>query len=176
MNERLRYAGWRAARRLGWPGLAGSVLLALAAALYIDASSRARANHVTREQIAESQARRVPTAPPAQAHTAPETGLPGRRELPGILGELAQLASQAQVDLSETRYEFLSGGSAGVDMLELRIRSQSRYVPLRTFVATALSTIPSLAMREVDLRRVGPQADDLQVELRFALVFDEAAR
>lgn len=176
MSPRTKFIIWRIQDLLGNEGLGGVLLLIVAASVAMHGwanTERITATHEALERI-----RSVPTdaarlTPVAQQPVASSPTLPKRAEIPGLLADLARLASIAKVDASNARYEYLPGSPSVPAQLEVRLEMQAKYGALRPFVAIVSNSIPAISLREFTAKRSSPDSDDLQAELRFIVVLAE---
>jgi hypothetical protein len=179
VTPRLRFVIWRIQDILGKEGLAGGLLLVAAAIVAMhgwSTTARVAATRDALEQVRNAPADVTKPSPLVHQTNVPATTLPRRSEIPGLLANLARLASIAKVDASTARYEYLPGSPSVPAHLEVRLEIRAKYGALRPFVAMVSNAIPAIALREFTARRIAPDSDDLQAELKFAVVLAEDPR
>ncbi|NCT84300.1 MAG: hypothetical protein GXC94_14220 [Comamonadaceae bacterium] len=157
-------------RALGWPGLAGLVALALAAAAAVlgqrwDAQAAALQ--------AEARALRAQARPAATAVAAPvsvqqwQATLPPARERQQRLADLLELA--IRLDLSAARTEHRLSAGEGLERLRVTMPVTGSYAQLRRLIGAALEHDPALSLDAIKLRRVSPLSADVDAELQWSL-------
>ncbi|MCZ8096715.1 MAG: hypothetical protein ACK50I_02510 [Burkholderiales bacterium] len=178
MSPKTRFVAWRLYAAVGKEGIAGLLLLIAAAVVALQATTLteridAHRTALERQSGQPAAARLTPVA--LQTDGVP-TPLPRRSEIPGLLADLARLASVARVDASNARYEYLPGSPSVPAQLEIRLELQTKYGALRPFVAMVSNSMPAVALREFTAKRATPDSDELLAELRFVVVLAEDSK
>ena len=163
---------WQAqqlARRLGFTGLLGLLLLVGAVALYLFALHPAQAQlSQARAELAQlvaqpMTARRPPPNPLGRLATLPRVS-----EVPALLKQLAAVAKQQGVDLPQGHYHLSPVADGGLLRLQARYPVNAAYPPLRSFLAASLAAFPSLTVDGFTLKRTDIGATQVTGELRLS--------
>jgi hypothetical protein len=177
MSPRARYLVWRIRDALGLEGLAGVILLVVAAgggALGWSATQQASVQRATLERLRAAPA--VPSVGSVVHEPSIDAELPRRSQVPAVLADLARLAAIARIDASNARYEYLPGTPSVPAQLEIRLELQARYGTLRSFVVMVSNSLPAVVLRDFTAKRLAPDTDDLRAELRFVVVLAQETR
>ena len=161
------------------PALAGSLALALAAALVLVAAPRWRADAAEADQVLRQRARaaaQVPLRPSgAPADQRLVQALPPAAALPQRIGALVQLAQQHGVRLDSVRQSpplRLGQGAAALDAerVPLRLAGSAPYSAWRQLAAQALQQDDALVLAELRLSRNSPAERVLAGTLQWSLL------
>jgi hypothetical protein len=178
LRELTRTAGFELRRVLGWPGLAGALVLAAAAmaasavsALDVDTQSAreharvarvAKASQPARESQADDEAHLLATLPelfPSFAKSGDD-----------VATILAQ-AQAANLTLGSAQYQ-IGGDRAGpLTTYQVLLPVKDRYVSIRRFVALVLNSVPNAALQEIHVERPAVGGDVLDARIRFDLIY-----
>ncbi len=163
---RLRYL----ARHVGWPAIAGLMLLGAAGLMEFRALPEAQQKLDTlRTAIARARAQRiVPERGTADAASL-IAALPGRDGLESRIADIHRTAS-AQ-GLLTTGSEYRSRRESNGEMLrhEISLPFQGAYAPLRAWLAELTALQPALAIEELNLRRAAAETGRLDGHARLVL-------
>lgn len=176
MSRVTDWLGWLIAR-LGWPGIAGVVLLLGTAALQhwlLAAMATQKADLIAQAATLEALQSRQAAAPPPSEALEPLTDAPAS---PETLGRLFKAASRVGLALMQGEYR-LQGGSGGAGPLRYQIvlPAQASYPVLRSFLADALNANPALALDGITLSRERVEDGELKAVLRFTLYLEAGKR
>lgn len=164
------------ARRLGWAGLAGLMLLMAAILTQVFAISPANETIAT-QQTRLDELRRAALArtaePVAQAYD-PLTMLPPAGVASQQIGELERLARAHDLELPRGQYSVVPVVGARLARWQLVLPVEGPYPALHAFLAAALERMPNLALDELKLKRERIEATELQAELRLSLYLETA--
>jgi hypothetical protein len=170
--DRLHYAlAW-----LGWPGVAGLLLLmaaGLAQSLQVEplrvasAELQRQAEHLTRQA---SSAREINM--PRQAELV--ATLPGIERMPEAVARLFAAAKHAGLILQQGAYRTVGDKqgkekSSDLSRYQISLPVTGDYPAVRAFVAEALEREPSLALDGMRLVRERMDLGEIEAELRFTL-------
>lgn len=178
LRDLSRTAGFEVRRVLGWPGLAGAVVLAVAAA----AASAVPALNVDTQSVRESVrlARAAkPSAPTRQAHAEDQAHL--LATLPELFPSFAQNGDDVATILAQARAANLMLGSAQYQIggdrsgpfttYQVLLPVKDRYVSIRRFVALVIDSVPNAALQEIHVERPAVGGDVLEARIRFDLIY-----
>jgi hypothetical protein len=163
----LDWLAWAAAR-LGRPGQAGLVMVALAAALCLGWVSPLERDSGERLARAERLARQ----PPAPVASVPDwrASLPTGHVGHAHLARLFQAASAHGLRLEEGRYRDARDARTGLTRLSIVLPVSGPYPALRAFLAQALNGGPGLALEGLRLSREDMAGAEVEAEVRFVLL------
>lgn len=170
---------WR--RLLGWPGLAGAGLLAAAALVYagLDLPARLQLEGV-RQQVAAARTRAA-AAPRSERQSAEAqvvafyNAFPSRDTAPAWLQKIYAAGEQYALNLEKGEYrQTLDRGSHLINY-EINLPVRGSYVQIREFIRTVLTEVPTLALRDLQLRRNKIDEPTVDAQIRFVLYLREAA-
>lgn len=160
---------------LGWPGAAGLVALALAAALALlaqrwdaDAAALQRQAEQLRGRLRAQQL----AAPTAAAQASPQqwlARLPSARERQQRLADLLEIALRLGLNSQRTEHRLSVDAAAGLERLRVTMPLTGGYAQLRQFIEAALAHDAALSLDGLKLRRASPQATELDAELVWSL-------
>ena len=162
--------------RFGWPGAVGILALLTALALHHLTQRQEQLLQTLRQdgRLAQQRADRrgndllLPVAmPKADAMLLP------RPQIPKVLNELQRLASLLQFELPQATYALLPSTDSAPSIYEITVPLKVRYPIIRLYLTMALNSIPSLAIRELNIKRSAPEQTELDVSVRFALFLQE---
>jgi hypothetical protein len=167
-------------RRVGWPGLAGVVLLLLAllAGLFfvkpaLEESWKIQKIH---SRWLEKQNSLAPTSvvssPPlsldekARTHIA---DLPALLEVPKIISRLHEMARSSGVSWKEAQFFFSPGSATQLPTYTLAFPVQGSYKGIREFMTASLNNEPALTLSDLLFIREDPNAVQLTAQVRLVL-------
>lgn len=176
--------GWllrRARRTLGWPGLAGLGLLALAPLLY---AGLALPEHLRlaglQQQVAAAKTRAA--APAGTAESGIESRLaafysefPVRETAPDWLEKIYAAGNATALALEKVDYKLNPDRDSRLLRYEIDLPVHGGYVQIRQFIQAVLAEIPTLALRDVQISRGSIAEPTVEAQLRFVLYLREAA-
>lgn len=156
-------------QRTGRTGLCGIALL-LASLIFLVST------HLPLTREVESLRSQV-TLTHAQAATAPvsvaDSGaallhrLPGRAQMPALLGVLLQQADNAHLSMDTGKYETTTLKSGGVVSYQISFPVSGPYPRVRQFIDSTLAALPAVAVTELSLTRkaIGDGTVEAQIRL-----------
>ena len=169
-NEWLPRAAWTISRT-GRPGLVGIGLL-LAAALFLFSTYLKVAADIEalRADLAAAQsgartAAADKVADPATAMRA----LPARTDMPAILRQLFNKATQARLAVDTGKYEINSTRSSGVVRYQIAFPVTGPYPQIRAFVDATLATMPAVALSDLVLDRKAIADGNVEAQIRMTV-------
>lgn len=170
---------WR--RRLGWPGVAGAGLAALALVFYagVVIPDRFAAARLRQQAAAAEAAARAGKTPEAQR---PEVRLalfyqafPERGTAPAWLEKIYAAGSAAGLLLDKGEYKLSPDPDHRLVRYEISLPVHGGYVQVRKFIQDVLAQIPTVALSDVDFRRAAIGDPNVDARIRFILYLREAA-
>jgi Tfp pilus assembly protein PilO len=168
-NEWLPRVAWTISRT-GRLGLVGIALL-LAAALFL------LSTHL--KIVAEIEALRADLAA-AQRHAGsaadkvadPATGmreLPARTDMPAILRQLFNKATQARLAVDTGKYEISASGSSSIVRYQIALPVTGPYTQIRAFIDATLATMPAVALSELVIDRKSIADFNVDAQIRMTV-------
>ncbi|MCO6056675.1 GspMb/PilO family protein [Pseudomonas sp. MOB-449] len=168
------------ARRLGWPGLAGGVLLALALGYGLLGLLPARqALAAMTRQLAEDRAQLAAagTAPSGLRVSVPASAqlddfrrnLPAQLDATGAIDRIYVLAQQEGIALARGEYALGLDPKTRLARYQVLLPVRGSYPQLRRFLHGLQAQLPALALEEVDLQRKQIADSELEGRIRMTL-------
>ncbi len=176
---RTRWLHW-SRLHLGWPALAGCMMLAGAAACW-----GLWWPQVLREQAALAARERALAAAPrapldALTQRALETlspdDMPPLRQRGSDLEALVGAAKRHGLTLERADYSAGSPLGGRLERVEAALPLTGTYAQLRPFIATVLNELPHAALDSLQMERQNSHAAQLQVQAKWVLFYREDAR
>ncbi len=169
-NEWLPHAAWTISRT-GRPGLVGIALL-LAAALFLFSTHLKVAAEVAalRADLAAAQ-RQVGTAA-ADKVVVPATAmraLPARTDMPEMLRQLFNKATQARLAVDTAKYEIKETRSSGMVRYQIAFPVTGPYPHIRAFIDATLATMPAVALSDLVLERKSIADGNVEAQIRMTV-------
>jgi len=164
------------ARRLGRTGLAGLLLITIAALIEFahviplqgeTARLQARLIHLQMEQKRISH-RAVSVAATGFVDSLPETAAAS-----AMIGQLEQLARAHGVQLLRGQYAQTPVPGTSLLRWQLSLPIKAEYPKIIAFIAASLQALPTLSLDELKLKRETIDATALDADLRFNLFLRE---
>ncbi len=170
-NGLLARAGWTIGRT-GRAGIVGIALL-LAAALFLVSTHLPVAAEVEalRAELAaaRSQSRRAAVEEVAEPAAATARALPARTEMPAILRQLFNAATQARLAVDTGKYEVNATRSNGVVRYLIAFPVSGPYPQIRAFIDATLATMPAVALSDVALQRKSISDANVEAQIRMTV-------
>lgn len=154
--------------RLGWAGLAGLALAALAigyalavvAPRAIDAAGEGKRPTVDRSMAMDSAseaAQRFIDSLPDSTGTAP------------VLAEIYAAAARENLALGRAEYQFAPAGNPMFQLYQIQAPVRGNYVQVRRFIQAALKRVPTMALDDVSFRRQSIGDPQVEARIRFTV-------
>ena len=169
-SEWLPRAAWTISRA-GRPGLVGIALLLTTALFLFSTHLRVAAEvEALRADLAAAQwqartAAADKVADPATAMRA----LPARTDMPAILRQLFNKATQARLAVDTGKYEINAMGSSGVVRYQLAFPVTGPYPQIRAFIDATLATMPAVALNDLVLDRKSIADGNVEAQIRMTV-------
>jgi hypothetical protein len=171
--------GWQGLRRrLGWGGLAGALVLALAGVLLLVADSLRNTAAASQASL-ESQRRQLSglkRQAPAPVSESPNTDnfadtFPLAVQSAADLRVIFECAEKAQITLPKGDYALKADNSSPFITYTVTFPVREPYARLKLMASAVLQALPHAALEEVRLARADSAGVDLDATLRFTLVY-----
>jgi Tfp pilus assembly protein PilO len=164
------------ARRLGWPGLAGAILLALALGHLLLGLLPGRQDLTASERrLAADRAQLAAAVTPGRTAGPVSSGqldelrrsLPAQLDATGAFDRLYTLAQQEGITLARAEYALGLDPKTSLARYQVLLPVRGSYPQLRRFLHGLQAQLPAMALEEVDLQR--KQIADSQLEGRIRM-------
>lgn len=165
-------------RRLGRPGLAGAVLLALCllwALFGLWPASRDLQQLEARAEAARERvlrvARGVEVAPalPGRELASLQENLPAQQEATAAIERIYATAAQEGIALARGEYALALDPQTRLARYQMLLPVRGSYPQLRSFLAAVRRQLPALVLEDIDLQRKRIADSELEGRLRMAL-------
>ncbi len=173
-GEALREQALRLARKLGWAGGLGAVLLLATLAIEVAMTTH---NAALRSELAAQKLRlQHPAQPGSVAVQAPKSEaenfyarFPDQAALPKSLAKLSEIISDNSIQVP--RIEYHTSEQPGTQLLSvtLSLPLQSNYGTLHAWLDETLAAMPEVALESLSIRRVEEGADLVEGEVTLAV-------
>ena len=156
--------------RLGLPGIAGLISLAVAAVLVMVLLIPA---HQSIESLSTqlSQAA-VPAPMPAASTLTPQQfagSLPSRGQIPALLGTVLVQAHEAGVVLEQGKYTFTPAAADHLARYSFEFPIKADYAKVRGFINKSLAAIPALGLDKLQIVRKNVGDTAVSAEVGFVI-------
>ncbi len=169
-NEWLPRAVWTISRT-GRTGLIGIALLLMAALFLLSTHLQVAADvEALRAELAAARSQ-APTAA-ADKVADPATAvraLPGRNDMPSVLRQLFNKATQARLAVDAAKYEINGAGSSGVVRYQIAFPVTGPYPQIRAFIDATLATMPAVALSDFALDRKSIADGTVEAQIRMTV-------
>jgi len=98
------------------------------------------------------------------------SALPGREQIPGVLGTIYQQAQEAGVPLDSGRYTFSAGKAGGVARYEVQFPVKASYPQIRAFINGTLSAVPAANLDKLHIERKAVGETIVNAEVDFVIL------
>ena len=173
-----RLAAAETVRMLGTPGVIGIALLVFSLTYTLSALLPAKEDlEAKRDQVSSTQARTrqeksgVADASPAGQLRAFYGFLPAQPAATEWLDRIYAAADKEKVTLPRGEYSLVIEPESGVARYRILLPVKGSYSQIRSFVATALDSVPSLALDDINFERqkIGDGMVDAKVRMTLYL-------
>lgn len=166
-----------AALQLGWPGIAGLVLLvASLAGLFVVVPQRESEAAAARKEADQRHAEyqsllQGGVAPQGTAETLARFhgSLMPEREADAAMESLQQLAQKHGLATAGTEYKWQRQPGARLAEVRIALPVKAGYSAVHDFVRDALAEVPGLALDQFEVQREGIGTGSVDARLRFSL-------
>ena len=98
-----------------------------------------------------------------------------KRALGAMVGTVFELAEKHGLVLAQAEYKLEPDKAGGFHLYQMRLPVRGTYVRLRGFVDETLARIACVALDDVDFKREGIAATEVEARLRFVFFVKDAA-
>lgn len=176
--KRLRWMAQRAADRLGWSGVAGTVLLMLCAAFYgvalapLERQRHALQSTTVAEARSSAALKRAEEVPQAQL-AAFRRYFAGEETLETHLAAIYEAAAAARVNLKRGEYRLLEEKTWGLRQYQIVLPVTDTYPRVRQFVSRVLAAAPVASLDAIYFQRKRIGDAVVEAEIRFTVFVAE---
>ena len=165
------------ARTLGWPGIAGLLLIVATAGLYV-AGIRAGYGQLERLQREAESFNTTAINPDAAQAPARDHGtwlerfynlLPARDSAPEALRTLFAAAQEQSLSVDQAEYKTKVEKQGRLTVYEIGLPLQGSYVQIRKFIGEVLERIPAMSLDELVIKRESTTDTGVTASIRFTL-------
>lgn len=174
MNK-LKWLVFRWADTLGFPGLSGVFLLAVAIAAYFmlllpgNARIADLAGELQKAKTVHPKVVVLDTD--AQRLQKFYAFFPAKQNAPDLLEKIYVAAQDAGIQLKQGKYSYTIGKTGRLGEYQINLPVKGSYVQIRKFIAGVLNEVPSAALDEVSFKRETVAGTDLDAKIRFTIFF-----
>jgi len=166
------------ARRLGWSGLAGILLLIIALLFELTAVSVTRQQAAGAERRIEALRRQLAERPVMQTPVSVEQQgfFPRREVLVKAVERIHAIADEHGLSHGSGAYQALppaAGQTGGLIRYQLSLPLQGAYPAWRNWLAAVMNEMPSVALSELQLKRDSVTNGVMDAQVRLTLYFEE---
>ena len=176
MGQRARVALARVHQSVGWAGLAGTALFAVAAGVMSLSWSAQRAS------LDMQVAKRAAAAPapiaalaPAVSASAVAMDLPRAGDIPLLLTQMKQAAVSNGLEWRAADYRVTPATPTQPASLEVRCTLKGPYPKLRSMLVQLMGSVPAFAIREFVVNRPNADLPDVEAKLVLAVFLQDGA-
>ena len=156
--------------RTGRSGLVGIGLLVASAMFFFTTHLPvAREAEALRADLTTALARGAAAPTVASESARALRHLPGRADMPALLGVLLQQADAAKLTLDTAKYESSTAKAGAITRYKVSFPVSGPYPQIRQFVDSTLIALPTVSINELSLERKA--IGDQNVEARIRLTF-----
>lgn len=122
-----------------------------------------------RQEPSDSKSREVDTSPTMQANRFVKS-LPGRSDVPQIMGSVVAIAAAAGLELERGSYEYVGSGDDAISRYRMSFPVTGSYPQVRQFVENLLATVPAIALDNVRIERDSISDQVIAADLQFTVL------
>jgi Tfp pilus assembly protein PilO len=167
------------AQRLGRSGVIGLSLCIFSFIAFVSGNlplreqlrSQAADLEVARETVADRKPRQTSQSPQAQANRFVDS-LPGRNDIPKIMGSIVTIAAATGIQLERGNYEYVASDDDAIARYRMLLPVTGSYPQVRKFVENLLATVPAIALDNVRIERDNISDQVIAADLRFSVLLE----
>jgi hypothetical protein len=110
-------------------------------------------------------------SPQAQANRF-VASLPGRNDVPAIMGSVITIAAASGIELEHGSYEYLATDDAAIARYRMTLPVSGSYPQVRKFVENLLATVPAIALDSIRIERDNISDQTIAADLRFSVLLE----
>lgn len=156
-------------QRTGRAGLSGMALL-LAGLIFLVSTHLPLTREIEdlRSQLTQARTQAVKNpASTADSGSALLRSLPGRAEMPALLGVLLHQADAAHLTIDTGKYETTALKSGGIVTYQISFPVSGPYPQVRQFIDGTLAALPAVAVTELSFTRKAIGAPTVEAQIRL---------
>jgi hypothetical protein len=166
------------ARRLGWSGLVGILLVIIALIFELTAVSVTRQQAAVAERRIEALRRQLADRPAMQTPASVEQPdfFPRREALVKAIERIHALADEHGLAHGSGEYQALlpaAGQTGGLVRYRFTLPLQGAYPAWRNWLAAVMNEMPAVALSELQLKRDNVSNGVMNAQVRLTLYFEE---
>ncbi len=123
-------------------------------------------DHAITRQAAQPP-RVSPQAQEARQYTKFQKHLLGTEELPRVVQTMLNAAGQAQLQIDQADYRMIPWAEGDFRVYQISLPVHGAYADIRSFLNAFLVEEPGVALAEVNFKREGSQAREIDAKLKF---------
>jgi len=165
------------AERLGKSGIIGIALAVFSLFVFISANLplhqqvSLQAEQLEQARVAGRSSQGHEAVPTPQLRASRfVAALPGRNDVPRVLGSVVAVAAATGIELEQGRYELVAGDAGGIDRYEMAIPVVGTYPQIRQFVENVLAREPGVTLDSMRLERSSVADTTVAADLRFSIL------
>lgn len=168
-----------AAQRLGHLGVVG-LALGIFSLIAFTSGNLALHRQVSEQMADLAVARAVvatdaghgPDPSPAAAAGRFVDSLPGRNEVPQIMGSVVAVAATAGIELERGSYEYVNPDEGAIARYRMTLPINGSYPQVRQFIENLLATVPAIALDNMRIERDTISDEVIAADLRFTVLLE----
>lgn len=171
--NKLKWLVSRWAKTLGFFGLAGVSLIALAIMSYLALvlPSDVRIAHLAGELQSAKTVRSKVTVEDTAGQRVQKfyAFFPSKKSAPDLLERIYAAARDASIQLKQGKYTYTIGKTGKLGEYQVNFPVKGTYVQIRKFIAKVLNDVPSAALDDVSFKREAVTGTELDAKIRFTI-------
>ena len=167
------------AQRLGHLGVVGISLCVFSLIAFTSGNLGLRqqvsdqaAELVVAREAAGSNSLQASDASPAAAASRFVASLPGRNEVPQIMGSVVTVAAAAGIELERGSYEYVSSDDGAIARYRMSLPVNGSYPQVRQFIENLLAAVPAIALDSMRIERDNISDQVIAADLRFTVLLE----
>jgi hypothetical protein len=167
------------AQKLGRAGIVGLSLVIFSLIAFVSG------NVPLRQQVSEQAAELMQARQAAMADKIPATNqspqahagrfvesLPGRRDIPQIMGSIVTIAAASGIELARGSYEYAAPDGDAIGHYRMALPINGSYPQVRMFVENLLAAEPSISLDNMRIERDSVSDQVIAADLRFSVLLE----
>ena len=167
------------AQRLGHVGIVGLSLVIFSLIAFVSG------NVPLRQQVSDQAAELVLAREAAAANKKPGSNrspqahagrfvdsLPGRRDIPQIMGSIVTIAAASGIELARGSYEYAGPDGGAIGRYRMALPINGSYPQVRMFVENLLAAEPAISLDNMRIERDSVSNQVIAADLRFSVLLE----
>ncbi len=167
------------AKRLGHLGVLGISLCVFSLIAFVSGNLALRqqvgdqaAELVAARQTVADSALNGPDLTPAVHAGQFVESLPGRSDVPQIMGSVVTVAAASGIELSRGNYEYVESDDGAIARYRMTLPVSGSYPQVRQFIENLLATVPAIALDNMRIERDNVSDQVIAADLRFTVLLE----